>query len=240
MGRPKRISRPGLIHHVINRGNNKQQIFFDDEDYNRYLRTVIKYKMKYDFNLFAFCLMRNHVHLLIKTDKKASISKIMHSITTQYSQWHNEKYNKIGHLWQGRFLSPIVSDDQYLINVMRYIEQNPVRANIVQTPHQYGFSSYQFNIADYDCKIIDRRQNPLFEYFGGNRADFIKNHIKLVNNIISSAEIISLKKGFDKGFYGSESFKKENIDLFPSKKKSQKKSKKVSDTKLMVPDMDKL
>ena len=103
MGRYARITRPGLIYHVINRGNNKEIVFVEEEDYRHYLNTIQRYKKKYGFKLFAFCLMTNHVHLLIKVSDTGTISRIMQSITVAHTRYYNYSYKRCGHVWQGRF-----------------------------------------------------------------------------------------------------------------------------------------
>lgn len=132
MGRDARVCQTGLTYHVINRGNNREVIFVEEEDYTHYLNTVQRYKKKYGFKLFAFCLMTNHVHMLIKVEGDVSISRIMQSITIAHTRFYNYKYQRSGHVWQGRFMSPIVSEDDHLLTVMRYIEQNPLRARMVK------------------------------------------------------------------------------------------------------------
>ena len=89
MGRYRRIAHPGLVYHVIKRGNNREAVFLEDEDYYHYLNCLQRYKKKYSFNLFAFCLMTNHVHLLIKVSDEASISKIMQSMTVAHIRYYN-------------------------------------------------------------------------------------------------------------------------------------------------------
>src|SRR5258708_1356470 len=103
MGRSARITHPGLIYHVIKRGNNKEIIFAEEEDYQHYLNTLQRYKKKYGFKLFSYCLMTNHVHLLIKVGQEGTISHIMQSITVAHTRYYNYVYRRCGHVWQGRF-----------------------------------------------------------------------------------------------------------------------------------------
>ena len=101
------------IYHIILRGNNKQQIFLDDEDYTRFLNIVSGYKKRYDFMLLAYCLMGNHIHLLIKTDE-TPLSTIMKSIVVKFVYYYNVKYQRVGHLFQDRFKSEPVETETYL------------------------------------------------------------------------------------------------------------------------------
>ncbi len=100
MARRKRVCLPGLVYHVINRGNNRQAIFLEDEDYEKYLGLIYRYKGLFNFKLFAFCLMTNHVHLLIQVGEKKTISQIMQSLTNAHTRHYNFKYQTSGHVWQ--------------------------------------------------------------------------------------------------------------------------------------------
>lgn len=122
MAYPLRIHSPDLIYHILNRGNNRQAVFLKDDDYRHYLDILKRYKEKFNFKIFAYCLMTNHVHILLQSSAKASISKVMQAITIAHTRHYHYVYNCSGHLWQGRFKSPLVSDDEYLLAVMRYIE----------------------------------------------------------------------------------------------------------------------
>jgi len=130
MSRPLRINLSDFIYHVLNRGNNRQVIFVEEKDYLHYLDILKRYKEKFQFKIFAYCLMSNHIHLLIQISQKGTISEIMKAITIAHTRYYHYKYQSSGHVWQGRFKSPLVSSDEYLLAVMRYIEQNPVRAGI--------------------------------------------------------------------------------------------------------------
>jgi len=171
MPRPLRICLPGLVYHILNRGNNRQAIFLSDEDYPHYLRILSKYKKKFGFKIFAYCLMTNHVHLLIKTSIHGTVSQIVKAITIAHTRRYHYRYQTSGHVWQGRFKSPIVSDDEYLLTLMRYIEQNPVRAGMVNHPEEYRFSSYHENSRKEAPVLTDRQDNPVFIGLGSTLTD---------------------------------------------------------------------
>jgi putative transposase len=162
MPRPLRIHLPDLIFHVLNRGNNRQVVFAEEQDYLHYLEILKRYKEKFNFKIFAYCLMTNHIHLLIKTSSGGTISQIMKAMTIAHTRHYHFKYNSSGHIWQGRFKSPIVSDDEYLLILMRYIEQNPVRAGMVDHPEKYLYSSYHINIKIEKDNLVDKEENPVF------------------------------------------------------------------------------
>ncbi len=148
----------GALFHITARGNDKRKIFLDDpRDFSRYTLNIEKCQKKFPFNLHAFVLMPNHLHLLIEV-KKHSIDKIMQVLQTGYTMYFNRKYNHVGHLFQGRYKSFLVDKESYLLELVRYIHLNPVRAHIVENPNDYFWSS---NGAYFDSqhdfnRIIDK------------------------------------------------------------------------------------
>ncbi|TAN59137.1 transposase [bacterium] len=157
MPRPPRISLSGLVYHIINRGNNRQAVFKEEEDFDTYLKTISKFKEKYSFKLYGYCLMNNHTHLIIEPAKPNTLSKIIQSITLSHIRLYHAKYKSSGHLWQGRFKNPIIQTDEYLLQCLKYIELNPVRARIVSRPQDYRWSSYCFHaFGKDDDKMLDK------------------------------------------------------------------------------------
>ncbi|MCA0971430.1 transposase [Halobacillus litoralis] len=132
-------SRSG-IYHVILRGANKQEIFHDEADKIHFLNIIVKCKNKTSIQVFAWCLMDNHVHLVIKEDAE-DISHVMKRIGVSYAGYYNRTYETTGHLFQDRFRSEEVEDPRYLMRVVRYIHQNPVKAGIVNSPDKFEWSS---------------------------------------------------------------------------------------------------
>ena len=143
MSRVARVLLDNACYHVINRSNQKQNIFQENPDFKKYLEILRHYKKKYNFKLYAYCLMPNHIHLVIDIRKASDLAKIMQGLTQTYTVWFNNKYNKVGRLWQGRFKSMLIQKDKYLIDCLRYIELNPVRADITSSPADYSWSSWQ-------------------------------------------------------------------------------------------------
>ena len=141
MPRPLRPIAEGLIYHVINRGNARQQVFFGEGDYLAFLKAVGDLKERKPFDLFGYCLMANHIHLLIRP-RKTPISRIVQSLLVSHTQRYHRCHKTCGHVWQGRFKSPVVQDDDHLLCVLRYIEANPVRAGLVRRADKYRFSSF--------------------------------------------------------------------------------------------------
>jgi len=124
------------------RGINRQNIFVDDEDNQRFIDTLAKYRLEAEYELYAYCLMGNHIHLLLKEGNEA-LSNTMRRIGTSYVYWYNWQYDRKGHLFQDRYRSEPVEDDTYFLTVLRYIHQNPLKAGIADSIEQYKWSSYQ-------------------------------------------------------------------------------------------------
>lgn len=137
---PRKKSESG-IYHVILRGIDKRDLFISAADYEKFLSYIEKAKEKSVFAVYAYCLMSNHVHLLLKTEAE-EIGNVMRMITVGYAQYHNIKHGRTGHLFQNRFKSEAVDDDKYFLTVLRYIHQNPVKAGIVDNIANYKWSSY--------------------------------------------------------------------------------------------------
>ena len=113
MPRSARITTEKACYHIITRGNQKQTVFKDPSDYQKYLLLLTRYKNKYKFMLYCFCLMPNHVHLIIEVDKAEQLNRIMRGLNLSYTLYFNFKYEKVGHLWQDRFKSKIIEKDAY-------------------------------------------------------------------------------------------------------------------------------
>ena len=146
MSFPRRTSATGF-YHVILVGNNHQRIFEDREDCRKFLYVLSDSRQTYGFTILAYCLMTNHVHLLIRPGKIA-LSNVFMSFGARYVRWYNEKYARTGHLFQERYKSKPVNDLPYLLTVVRYIHLNPVKAGICRTPQQYEFSSFSSYFKD--------------------------------------------------------------------------------------------
>ncbi len=142
MPRTARITVENGCYHIITRGNQKQKVFMEHRDYEKYLDLLARYKKKYGFRLYCFCLMPNHVHLIIEVSSALALNKIMGSLNLSYTLYFNLKYGKVGHLWQDRFKSKIIEKDAYLIECMNYIEANPIRASLTSHLTEYRWSSY--------------------------------------------------------------------------------------------------
>ena len=142
MGRLSCATDDGLVYHAMNRGNNRTDVFAGDGDYEAFLESLLVAKGRYPFALFGYCLMSNHFHLLPKPGSGQSISRILQSLSVAHTWRYHKRHRTSGHVWQGRFKSPVIQDDDHLLVVLRYIEANPVRASTVDDPRDYRWSSY--------------------------------------------------------------------------------------------------
>ncbi len=140
MSRKARILSSTGIYHIMFRGINHRIIFYDDEDYRKYLDCLSRYKAISAYKLYAYCLMDNHIHLLLKTEAEP-LEIIFRRICDSYIPWYNQKYDRCGYLFQGRFKSEAVENDRYFLTVLRYILQNPLGAGLCKSPEEYIYSS---------------------------------------------------------------------------------------------------
>ncbi|RQO59957.1 transposase [Paucibacter sp. KBW04] len=145
MSRPLRIEFPGALYHVTSRGDRREDIFVDDMDRARLLAIVAQGLARFDAGMLAYCLMGNHYHFVVYT-RQGSLSALMRHINGVYTQAFNRRHGKVGHLFQGRFKAILVDKDSYLLEVCRYVELNPVRAEMVAGAADWPWSSYRVHI----------------------------------------------------------------------------------------------
>lgn len=143
MPRQPRYHLAGVPQHVIQRGNNRQPVFFADADYDCYLEYLKEASDKHQCDIHAYVLMTNHVHLLMTPHKAEGIAKTMQSLGRKYVYYINHSYQRTGTLWEGRYKASLIDSERYLLTCYRYIELNPVRADMVAHPGDYQWSSYQ-------------------------------------------------------------------------------------------------
>ena len=145
MPRRARLALPGVPVHLIQRGNNRGACFFADEDYALYLHHLSALAPKFGCHVHAYVLMTNHVHLLLTPKTATGASSLMKHLGQRYVQYVNRSYRRSGTLWEGRFRSCLAREESYVLACYRYIETNPIRAEMVKHPRQYKWSSYRVN-----------------------------------------------------------------------------------------------
>jgi len=142
MARKPRLYFPGAVYHVILRGNAGQDIFFRDKDRLRFCFFIEEGRERFNYLIHAFCLMRNHVHLVLQVGE-ISISRILQNLSQRYTVWVNRQKGRTGHLFQGRYKAILIDADRYLLALVRYIHLNPIRAGIARVPEDYHWSSHK-------------------------------------------------------------------------------------------------
>ena len=167
MARRPRLFAPGLLYHVIVRGNQRRKTFRCEEDYKAYLERLERYRAKYRVRIYAYCLMPNHVHLMLETGS-TPLAKFMQGLQQSYTQYFNRRYRKVGHLFQGRYKAIICERDKYLLALVRYIHLNAVRAHLVRRPERYLYSGHNSYLIDGTPKIVEVK--PVLSLLGGKKA----------------------------------------------------------------------
>ena len=160
MPRIARIIGVGYPHHIVQRGNNREKVFLDRGDYERYLSFLSKYSAEKEAPVLAYCLMPNHIHLLVRPSGEEALPKMMQGITLCYSKYFNGENGRTGRLWECRYHSTVVDGDSYLWSVSKYIENNPVRAGMVRRPEDYPYSSAKAHILGRKDPLL---KEPLFD-----------------------------------------------------------------------------
>jgi len=174
MPRRARVVFEGVVHHITQRGNYRQNVFEDDSDKRKYVEFIREYSEKYGMKIYAYCLMSNHVHFIAAPVKEDSLAMTFKYSNMRYSSYFNRKNRRSGHLWQGRFYScPL--QFEHALEALRYVERNPVRAKMVELPWEYQWSSAREHVGfnaeidtstkDEGNKSVDRRQEPVSPRF---------------------------------------------------------------------------
>jgi len=150
--------------HVISRGNNRRKVFLYDRDKRKYYGYLMQCKREDKIEICHYCIMDNHIHLIVSIDTQSDLSRFMKRLNLKYAHFYHRNYNYAGHLWQDRFKSKIISTDEYLLQCGKYIELNPVRAGKVKLPEEYKFSSYHFYAFGTKDPLIT--EDPLYQILG--------------------------------------------------------------------------
>ena len=202
MARKPRIEVEGGLYHLITRGVDRRDIFHSPEDHKKFLSLLAVQKEKLPFFLYAYCLMTNHVHLLIErmTD---DVGRIMHRVLTGYTQYYNRKYRRSGHLLQGRHKAILCQSDMYLAELVRYIHLNPVRAKMVRKVENYPYSSHRAYMGLEPAAPVDI--DPLLRRFGPKKAVARERYAK---HVAAGMKLGHLDRLYEtnQGVLGSEEF----------------------------------
>lgn len=198
MARLPRFYLPGQPLHVIQRGNNRDPIFALDEDCRFYLRCLQEAAEAQSLIIHAYVLMTNHVHLLVTPETESSLSKTLQSIGRRYVQYFNHVYGRTGTLWEGRYKSTLVDSERYLLTCMRYIEMNPVRADMVAHPGDYPWSSYHANAQGKDNVLVT--PHALYQSLGRSDEARLSAYRQLFRAQLSKADVDAIRDATNKGW----------------------------------------
>jgi len=216
MARPLRPIEAGLIYHVINRGNNRQPVFQKKGDFEAFLKALAELKERKPFELYGYCLLNNHFHLLIRP-VQTSISRIMQSLLVSHTQRYHRNHHSGGHVWQGRFKSPVIQNDEHLLAVLRYIEANPLRAKIVEHAEDYAWSSYRTHGLGEANDLVDALL--MFDELSPYAAVRRRKWSEMVHRPLEEATLASIRRSNATGLpYGDPTWverlaKELNLDL---------------------------
>ena len=215
MARPLRIEFPGAVYHVTSRGNAKQAIFLDDEDRGGFLDLLSIVVERFNWLCHAYCLMGNHYHLLIETPK-GNLSKGMRELNGVCTQGFNQRYRRVGHLFQGRYKAILVEKDNHLLSLCRYVVLNPVRVGLIERPEQWRWSSYRATIG-----LVKRPSfltaDWILSQFGGRKRVSMERYRRFVMEGIGKESPWETLKG--QIFWATDEFIKQLSSLLDEKEK---------------------
>jgi len=204
MPRRARFTFEDATYHILSRGNNRQQVFLDNEDYKKFLDLLSFYKKKCGLKIYQYVLMPNHYHLVLRSKDGGTLAAAMKGLNLSYAKHYRCKYGGVGYLWQGRFKSFVIQNGRYILECGRYVELNPVRAGMVDSAEIYRWTSYRFYALGERNKIVD--ENP--EYLSFSES-IEKRHAKYKEFVADGLkEKRRLNRYFRGKAYGDEKFVK--------------------------------
>jgi REP element-mobilizing transposase RayT len=206
MARKPRIEYSGAFFHIIVRGNNREHVFRENGDYVRYLQKFVHFCREGDIRPYAYCLMPNHIHHLVEMGE-VSLSKVLQRFHTWYTQYFNRKYDRVGHLFQGRYKAIVCDKDAYLLELVRYIHLNPVRAGLVESPENYPWSSHRVYLGIDKSELID--PSVVLKQFSGGLSAARRSYATFVMEGIRQGRRDDLYRVSDQRILGDEDFHKE-------------------------------
>lgn len=198
MARLPRLTAPGLPHHLIQRGNNRQSIFVDEFDCLRYLGDLIELADLHGLAIHAYVLMPNHVHLLATPPEEETLARVMQALGRRYVRWFNSRHRRTGTLWEGRFRSTVVETDRYLLACMRYVEMNPVRAALVDDPAAYRWSSHRHQLGQAADPLIT--EHAVYWALGNTPFERQLAYRRLFEQGPSEGEVDAIRRATQRGW----------------------------------------
>jgi len=230
MARRRRLSYPGIPQHLIQRGNNRQICFADDQDMLTFGQWLCDYSEECGVSIHAWVFMTNHIHLLATPTGPESIGLMMQSLGRRYVRYFNSRHRRTGTLWEGRYRSCLVDSDEYLLQCQRYIELNPVRAAMVTAPGDYRWSSYRTNAFGKASRLVS--PHPLYNQLGSTEAERQSVYRTLFKDILPDDLIEAIRTTTLSGLaLGNEKFKREIETLTGQSASGGKKGRPAKDPK---------
>ena len=206
MARLPRFFVPGYPLHVIQRGNNREAVFGDEADYHAYAEWLGEAARRHGCAIHAYVLMTNHVHVLLTPEQPSSIPKTFQSLGRRYVQYVNATYGRTGTLWEGRYRATLIDSDAYLITCCRYIELNPVRAEMVAHPREYPWSSYHFHARGHADPLLT--PHALYQQLGRTAVTRQQAYRELFRHHLSGETLDEIREATNKAWVlGNERFK---------------------------------
>ena len=205
MPRLPRIWIESVPRHVVQRGVDRAAIFFHEDDYAAYLANLTQYQSEWGVQVHAYCLMTNHIHLLLSGDHAYSVPRFMKAVNQRYVQYINGAYRRSGTLWEGRYKSSLIESERYFLTCMRYIELNPVRARMVANAGDYCWSSYRANAAGKRDAAL--QLHPLYLAINEDPEKRLRLYADFVDKAVTSDELETLRDSLQTGRpTGSDAF----------------------------------
>jgi putative transposase len=206
MARQRRIAVANYPHHIMQRGHNGRDVFVTKGDRESYLATLVEFRTQLGFKVYAYCLMTNHVHLLIDPgDDAANLSLLMKHLAGRHTRRLNRRQRRSGTAWGGRFKCSPIETDRYLLACSRYIELNPVRAGMVGDPEEYPWSSYRARMGLSECDWLD--PDPCFLALAPTTQRRRRRYREFMEHGSSQAELGFIRGALQRNqLTGSESF----------------------------------
>jgi len=211
MARPLRVEFKDAYYHIIARGDELKSLFVDNSDFKRYIRLLHRYRNEFRVDIIAYCLMNTHLHLEVRTPL-ANISKFMHALHSAYTSYYNYRHKSRGHLFQGRFKSPLVDKDSYLLELSRYIHNQAVRAGICLTPLEYQWSSYRFFVTSQVSQIVS--PDIVLRLYGTDIDKARRRYRRFVEKELGPDIMEEVKR---RVVYGSDTFQEKILALINDK-----------------------
>jgi len=210
MPRKPRFFLPGVPVHIVQRGHSREPVFFEDGDYSAYLTWLAEAAERYKCSIHAYVLMTNHVHILATPKDTQGISRMMQYVGRRYVPYINHTYGTSGSIWEGRYKASLIHDEPYLLICMRYIELNPVRANMTKSPAHYRWSSYRENAQGKDKRMLD--EHPLYLALGSTDMERREAYKVLFKAHVDEEVLTDIREALQTGTPLGNEFFKEKIE----------------------------